>query len=82
VYPEPITDSDRHGENGQPPPPAPRAIFREHARRHYIRNQDKVELPAIVSPRFFLYLWILSLVLMAIGLIVAFWPLIQGWMGG
>lgn len=81
MYPNNITDPEHHGENGQPPP-VERDIFRDEARRHYIQNQDKVELPVLVSPRYFLYLWILSLVLMAIGLIVAFWPLIQQWMGG
>jgi hypothetical protein len=59
--------------------PAERAIFREEAVQHYIQNEEKVELPTVVSPRYFAYLWIVSLLLMAVGLIIAFWPLIQQW---
>lgn len=75
---EPVIDSN-HRRNSDSPPPAGRAIFREEARQHYIENEQKVELPLVVSPRFFVYLWILSLVLMTFGLVVAFWPLIRHW---
>lgn len=71
--PDSIANSNHRGD---------RAIFREEARRHYIENEEKVELPAVVSPRFFLYLWVLSLALMAVGLTVTFWPLIRQWLGG
>lgn len=74
--PDYFVDSNRRGDEDQP---AGRAIFREEARRHYIENEEKVELPAVVSPKIFVYLWIISLALMAVGLIVAFWPLIQQW---
>ena len=80
VYPERITDSTHHGNNDQSPPLTERAIFRDEARQHYIQNEEKVELPMVVSPRFFVYLWILSLLLMATGLIIAFWPLIRQWL--
>lgn len=56
---------------------AERAIFRDEARQHYIRNAQKVELPMVISPRSFVFLWIGSLLLMAVGLVIAFWPLIQ-----
>jgi hypothetical protein len=79
VYPERVTDSDHRGNNDQSPVPAERGIFREEAVQHYIQNEEKVELPTVVSPRFFVYLWIVSLLLMAVGLIIAFWPLIQQW---
>jgi hypothetical protein len=54
-----------------------RAIFREEARQYYIRNREKVELPQVVSRRSFVYLWVAALLLMAAGLIIAFWPLIR-----
>jgi hypothetical protein len=61
---------------------AERDIFRQEARQHYLQNADKVELPKSVSPRTFIYLWVISLLLMAVGTIVAFWPLIRQWQGG
>ncbi len=80
MYPDRTSDSD-HDRNIDQGLVAPeRDIFRAEARQHYIQNQEKVELPVAVSPRFFTYLWIVSLLLMAIGLIVAFWPLIQQWL--
>ena len=79
MHPERITDSNNRGNNNQSPVPAERAIFRDEARKHYIQNEEKVEMPAAVSPRFFVYLWIVSILLMATGLIIAFWPLIQQW---
>ena len=79
VYPKHIADSTYRRNNGQVPAPVERAIFRDEAVQHYIRNEEKVELPAVVSPRSFVYLWIVSLLLMAVGLIIAFWPLIQQW---
>jgi hypothetical protein len=53
-----------------------RSIFRSEALQHYIQNQEKVVLPRLVSPRIFIYLWILALTLMVAGAIIAFWPLI------
>jgi hypothetical protein len=53
-----------------------RSIFRSEALRHYIQNQEKVVLPRLASPRVFVYFWILALVLMMAGSIIAFWPLI------
>lgn len=58
-------------------PPAPeRSIFRSEARQHYIQNQERVVLPSLASPRVFIYLWILALLFMVAGSIIAFWPLI------
>jgi hypothetical protein len=53
-----------------------RSIFRSEALQHYIQNQEKVVLPRLISPRIFVYLWILALTLMVAGAIIAFWPLI------
>lgn len=78
MHSDPVTDSTHRGNNDHPPP-VERAIFRDEARQHYIQNEEKVELPKVFSPRFFTVLWILSLLLMAVGLIIAFWPLIQQW---
>ena len=77
-----VVGSNNRGPDAQPFQALERDIFREEARRHYLQNADKVELPKIVSPKYFIYLWIISLVLMAVGMIVTFWPLIRQWQGG
>ena len=74
-----VTGSNNRGHTNLSPQSTDRAIFREEARQHFIQNAEKVELPRVVSPRYFLYLWIISLALMALGLLVAFWPLIRQW---
>jgi hypothetical protein len=56
--------------------PAGRSIFRAEARQHYIRNQEKVVMPPLVSRRIFVLLWILGLLLMLAGSLIVFWPLI------
>jgi hypothetical protein len=56
-------------------PPVRREIFRAEARHRYQQEQAKVVLPRTVSPRFFIYLWLMAGALMAVGLILAFWPL-------
>ena len=53
-----------------------RSIFRSEALEHYIRNQEKVELPRLISVRLFRYLWIIALLLMAVGSLIVFWPLL------
>ena len=55
-----------------------RSIFRTEARQRYIQNQERVVLPRLVSPRVFIVLWILALLLTVAGYLVAFWPMIQG----
>jgi hypothetical protein len=61
-------------------PTSGHSIFRAEARRRYMHNQEKVVLPRLVSPKVFVYLWILALLFMAAGSIIAFWPLIgQMW---
>jgi len=57
-------------------PSTERSIFRAEARQHYLRNQEQVVLPRLASPRVFIYLWILALLLMLAGASIAFWPLI------
>ena len=71
------TDRTQSGDIERTQQAAERAIFRDEARQHYIQTMEKVELPEAVSPRFFVYIWIVSILLMAIGLIIAFWPLIR-----
>jgi hypothetical protein len=58
-------------------PSTERSIFRAEALQRYIQNQEKVVLPHLVSPRAFVYLWVLASLIMVAGLILAFWP----WMG-
>jgi len=77
VYTEPTNGRAQSGDIKQTQQAAERAIFRDEARQHYIRNAQKVELPMVVSPKSFVYLWTVSLLLMAVGLFIAFWPLIQ-----
>ena len=74
---EPINDLTQEGGPAEVPPSTTRSIFRSEAREHYIQNQEKVELPRLISVKLFRYLWIVALLLMAAGLIVAFWPLLE-----
>lgn len=54
----------------------PRSIFRSQAIDNYVRNQDRAVFPRLVSPRIFHLLWILAAVSMAVGLLIAFWPIL------
>jgi hypothetical protein len=76
VFPEPTTERPQNGGPAQAPPSAGRSIFRSEARQRFVENQEKVVLPRLASPRVFLYLWILALLLMVAGATIAFWPLI------
>ena len=76
VFQEPTTDPAQNGGPAQALPSAERSIFRAEARQHYLQNQEKVVLPRLVSRRVFVTLWILALLLLVIGSIVVFWPLI------
>jgi hypothetical protein len=76
VFQEPTSDRDQNnGPAGVPPSPE-RAIFRAEARQRYIQNQEKVVIPRLASPRVFVSLWILGLLLMVAGFLIAVWPLI------
>jgi hypothetical protein len=77
VSQEPINNLTQEGEPSQVPPSTTRSIFRSEALEHYIQNQEKVELPRLISVKLFRYLWIVALLLMAAGLVVAFWPLLE-----
>jgi hypothetical protein len=79
VYLDQTDNATEHGNNGQTSAPARRRIFREEALQYYIENEEKIELPVIISPRYFVYLWIVSMFLMVVGLVITFWPLIQQW---
>jgi hypothetical protein len=76
VFPEPTPDRAQNGSPAQALPSAERSIFRSEARQRYVENQEKVVLPRLASPRVFVYLWILALLLMMAGSLIAFWPLI------
>jgi hypothetical protein len=58
-------------------PSTERSVFRAEALQRFVHNQEKVVLPNLVSPRAFLFLWILATLIMLAGVILAFWP----WMG-
>jgi hypothetical protein len=77
VYREPTTDRVPYGEPAEALPSAERSIFRAEARQHYIQKQQRVVMPRLVSPRIFVYLWILALFLTALGSVIAFLPLIE-----
>ncbi len=76
---EPTTDRVQNSGPAQALPSTRRSIFRTEARRHYIQNQERVHLPRLASPRTFVYLWILALLLTLVGSLIAFWPLIWQW---
>ena len=73
-----------HGSNGDQvedgvqgmASPRGRPIFRAEARRRYLQNQEKIALPRMISSRVFIFLWLLALLLIGVGGIVAFWPLL------
>ena len=77
VYQEANNDLSREGEPDQVASSNNRSIFRSEALEHYIQNQEKVELPRLISVKLFRYLWIISLLLMIVGLLIVFWPLIE-----
>jgi hypothetical protein len=77
VYQEPANDLTQEAGSTELSPPPSRAIFRSEALEHYIQNQEKVELPRLISLKFFRFLWISALLLMVAGSIFAFWPLIE-----
>jgi hypothetical protein len=80
MFQEPTPDHVQNDGPAQALPSPERSIFRSEARQHYIQNQEKVVLPRLVSPQVFVYLWILALLLMVAGFIIALWPLIgQMW---
>lgn len=76
MYQEPITNPAKDGQAGRQPQENERDIFRAEAREHYIRNQERIELPRLISTRLFRYLWAAALLLMAAGALIAFWPLL------
>ncbi len=45
--------------------------------QRYRENQDRVELPRLVTPRVFTILWVLVLLLLVVGSTIAFWPLLN-----
>ncbi|RIK58268.1 MAG: hypothetical protein DCC57_00850 [Chloroflexi bacterium] len=79
VAPQLPTGESRSRGAVQPAAPAERSIFRAEALKHYQENQEKVALPPTVSPHIFRYLWGLAGLTGVIGLLVAGWPWIGGW---
>lgn len=76
MYQEPVSGPSSDGTSAERSPPATRNIFRAEALDHYLQNQQKIELPRLISTRLFRVLWLVSLLLMALGALIAFWPLI------
>ena len=74
---EPAPNGNRGRDLATSSPPTSRSIFRAEALQRYRENQEKVVLPRLVSPRVFAYLWIVALLLLLAGSLVAFWPLIE-----
>lgn len=54
-----------------------RSIFRAQARRQEQQGQVTVVMPRLVSQRAFGVLWLLAVLLMVAGCLVAFWPVIS-----
>ena len=54
-----------------------RSIFRREAYQHYMDNREKVIFPRLISERLFALLWTISLLLVVLGLLIAFWPVIE-----
>ena len=77
VLPEPTIDRTQNGEPARVVPATKRTIFRAEAHQHYVQNQEKVAVPRLASPQAFGYLWVLALLLMIAGSLIAFWPLIE-----
>jgi hypothetical protein len=76
VYQESVTDPAKDGQALRLPQENERDIFRAEAREHYIRNQERIELPRLISTRMFRILWLVALLFMAVGTLIAFWPLL------
>lgn len=74
---EPRPNGYRSGDSVSASPRPERSIFRAEALQRYRESQEKVVLPRWVSPRVFAYLWILALLLLLLGSVIAFWPLIE-----
>ena len=77
VEKEPIADNSLDGDTDENHLTRERSIFRTEARQHYIENQEKVILPRLLSEKLFTILWILALLLAALGSAITFWPLIE-----
>ena len=59
-----------------------RSIFRTEAYENYVLNKEKVVLPRLVSSRGFVMLWIIAGLLMASGIVMAFWPVLRPYLMG
>lgn len=76
MYQRPVSSPSTERQPAEPPADINRAIFRSEALDHYIQNQQKVELPRLISVKLFRYLWLVALLSMAAGALIVFWPLI------
>ncbi len=74
MSPQPTTGDARFLGTSQDQPSANRSIFRAEALRHYQENQQKVVMPPLVSPRVFIYLWLLAGLTALLGLALAVLP--------
>jgi len=62
--------------------PAGRQIFRIEAYENYVQNRERVVMPRLASSRGFIILWIVAGLLMASGIVMAFWPLLRQYLIG
>ena len=76
MHQQPASNGHQGGDVASSVPPAQRSIFRAEALQRYRENQDRVELPRLVTPRVFTILWVLVLLLLVVGSTIAFWPLL------
>lgn len=67
------------GRPGSASPARQRPIFREPAKRRQQSLPAAIKWPRLLTPRVNKALWLLALLLLAVGLLVTFWPL---WAGG
>jgi hypothetical protein len=61
---------------------AGRQIFRIEAYENYVQNKERVVMPRLASSKGFAALWAIAGLLMASGLVMAFWPLLRQYLIG
>ncbi len=62
--------------------PAGRQIFRIEAYENYVQNKERVFMPRLASSKGFAVLWAIAGLLMASGIVMAFWPLLRQYLIG
>lgn len=75
MYQEHLNDSSKE-RMSDPPQSIRRNIFRSEALEHFRQNQERIELPRLISSRLFRFLWAITILLMLLGSLIVFWPMI------